>query len=128
MDWHELPSSARGVVLGVGLALFIGWLTQAAGPALVVLYSCTALGLLVDGVRLWFVWTRVCAWCATRISPFTRNRFFTPEIKPGFWFCSLRCYTEWHRRFHVERKMLNVQFEGNPFENVPSEPGAVRQT
>lgn len=128
MDWHELPFSVRAGILGLGVGMLLGWLTQSGLVCAIATWLCFLLGLAADGIRLWFVWTRVCAWCATRISPWTRNRFFTPEIKPGFWFCSLRCYTEWHRRFHVERKMLNVQFEGNPFENAPSEPGAVRQT
>lgn len=120
MDWHELPSSVRGVVLGVGLALFIGWLTQAAGPALVALYVCTALGLLIDGVRLsWRLYwslTLECSWCRTRINRyFARNKLLTRELHgQEHWYCSPRCYTEWHRRHYQDRKQLNLLNEGNP--------------
>ena len=119
MDWRELPASARGVVLGVGLGLWVGWLTQAAGPALAVLCVCIALGLLVDGVRLswklYWTWTRECAWCSRRITPLTRNKLLTKELKSSEnWYCSPRCYTEWHRRHHQERKQINLLNEGNP--------------
>ncbi len=61
-----------------------------------------------------------CPWCGKHVTPYMFNKIFINEIRRGgYWFCSLRCYTEWHRRFYVKRNMLNVQFEGNPFENIP---------
>jgi hypothetical protein len=61
-----------------------------------------------------------CAWCGKHITPFMFNKMYTTEItKKPFWFCSLRCYTEWNRRFYVKRNMLDLQFEGNPLENMP---------
>lgn len=60
-----------------------------------------------------------CAWCNKHVTRFMFNSIYVKDIrKCGYWFCSLRCYTEWHRRFFVKRSMLNVQLEGNPFENV----------
>lgn len=128
MDWRELPASARGVVLGVGLALFIGWLTRTAGPALVVLYVCTTLGLLVDGVRiswrLYWTWTRECAWDGKRISPFTRNKLVSRELLgQEHWYCSPRCYTEWHRRHYQDRKQFNLLNEGNPLVSISKGAG-----
>ena len=62
----------------------------------------------------------MCPWCGKHITPFMFNKIFIREIRrKGFWFCSLRCYTEWHRRFYVKRSMLDLQFEGNPLENLP---------
>jgi len=61
-----------------------------------------------------------CPWCGKHLTPFMFNKIFIKGIRAaGFWFCSLRCYTEWHRRFHTKRSMFDVQFEGNPFENMP---------
>ena len=63
-----------------------------------------------------------CAWCNRHITWFQFNRIHTKEIrKGGYWFCSLRCYTEWHRRFYIKRNMLNLQLEGNLLENLPVE-------
>lgn len=61
-----------------------------------------------------------CAWCGKHVTPLMFNSIHIKEIRrKGFWFCSLHCYTEWHRRFYVKRNMLNVQFEGNLLENLP---------
>ena len=61
-----------------------------------------------------------CAWCSRHLTPVMFNKMFIKDIRnKGYWFCSLRCYTEWHRRFYVKRRMFNVQFEGNPLENMP---------
>jgi len=63
-----------------------------------------------------------CPWCNKHVTPFMFNKTFVKEIRrSGYWFCSLRCYTEWHRRFYVKRNMLDLQFEGNPLENLPVE-------
>jgi len=63
-----------------------------------------------------------CPWCGQHITPFMFNKLFVKEIRrEGYWFCSLRCYTEWHRRFYIKRNMLNLQLEGNLLENLPVE-------
>lgn len=69
-----------------------------------------------------------CAWCGKHITPLMFNAIHIKEFrKVGYWFCSLRCYTEWHRRFYVKRQMLDLQLEGNPFENLPFEQGITQQ-
>lgn len=69
-----------------------------------------------------------CAWCNKHITPVMFNKVFTREIrKGGYWFCSLHCYTEWHRRFYVKRQMLDLQFEGNLLENLPFMQGINQQ-
>ncbi len=63
-----------------------------------------------------------CAWCNKHVTPFMFTKLYTDEIcKRRYWFCTLRCYTEWHRRFYVRRNMLNLQLEGNLLENLPVE-------
>ena len=69
-----------------------------------------------------------CAWCNKHITPLMFNAVHAREIrKGGYWFCSLRCYTEWHRRFYVKRQMLDLQLEGNLLENLPFEQGISQQ-
>ena len=63
-----------------------------------------------------------CPWCGKHITPFMFTKMAIKDKqlrRMGYWFCSLRCYTEWHRRFYTKRSMFDVQFEGNPLENMP---------
>ena len=115
MDWHKLPFSVRAGILGLGVGLLLGWLTQSGLVATIAIWVCFVLGLIADGVKLWFVWTRECAWCGKRVSPLTRNKLLTRELQGSEnWYCSPRCYTEWHRRHHQDRKQFNLLNEGNP--------------
>lgn len=115
MDWYELPATARGSVLGLCLGLFVGLLSGNPVPFILMIALCVAAGLIVDFVRLWFIWTRECAWCGKRISPLTRNKLLTRELQGSEnWYCSPRCYTEWHRRHYQDRKQINLLNEGNP--------------
>lgn len=115
MDWHELPFFARAGILGLGIGLFLGWLTQSAMVFTFAASLVFLLGLLADGIRIWFVWTRECAWCGKRISPFTRNKLLNRELEGSeHWYCSPRCLTEWHRRHFQDRKQFNLLSEGNP--------------
>ena len=71
---------------------------------------------------------KCCAWCNKHVTPLMFNKGVTREIrKGGYWFCSLHCYTEWHRRFYVKRNMLNLQVEGNLLENLPFMQGINQQ-
>ena len=118
MSWYELPAFVRCIVIGFGLALLFSWLgSVSAGIA--VLWLCTVVGAVVDGVRLswklYWIWTRECAWCSRRITPLTRNKLLSRELKGSEnWHCSPRCYTEWHRRHYTERKQFNLLNEGSP--------------
>ena len=122
MSWYELPSSVRGISLGVCCALWFGFLKQ-PGMGLIAFFGASTIGIVADAVkygwRLYWTWTRECAWCGKRITPLTRNKISSDEIKgQEHWYCSPRCYTEWHRRHYTDRKLFNVLNEGSPLVSV----------
>ena len=122
MSWYEIPSSTRGALIGFGA----GALLASVGKlelGVFALFAFSIIGLLGDAVRygwkLYSIWTRECAWCSRRITPLTRNRLLSRDIKGSeHWYCSPRCYTEWHRRHYTDRKLFNVLNEGSPLVSV----------
>ena len=120
MDWHELPFSARAGILGLGVGVFLGWLTQSGPIAVIATWLCFLIGLVADAARygwkLYWALTLECSWCRARINRFfTRNKLVSRELHgQEHWYCSPRCYTEWHRRHHQDRKQINLLNEGNP--------------
>jgi len=122
MSWYEIPSSARGAIIGFCVGLFLSSLNQ-PGLGVTAFVAFSLIGIVADAIRygwkFYLIWTRECAWCSRRITPFTRNRLLSRDIKGSkHWYCSPRCYTEWHRRHYTDRKLFNVLNEGSPLVSV----------
>lgn len=118
MSWWHLPSSIRATILGFLTGAFLASQGH-SGLGMLVFIAGSLFGVLADAVKygwkLYWTWTRECAWCGRRVSPLTRNKLFTNELRGSEnWYCSPRCYTEWHRRHYQDRRQFNLVNEGNP--------------
>lgn len=113
-----MPFCGYGFLIGFAIACVLSYSGDAKlGVTVTVIFFF--LGVIGDiaqiGWRVFWTWTQECAWCGKRVSPLTRNRVLSKELKDGkFWFCSPRCLTEWHRRHFTERKQINILGEGEP--------------
>jgi hypothetical protein len=123
MSWWQIPSSVRTVLLGFLIGAFLASQGHAGlGAAFFIGLSC--IGLIADGIRhgwrLYWNLTLECAWCRARINRFfARNKLVSRELHgQEHWYCSPRCYTEWHRRHYTERKQFNLLNEGGPLVQV----------
>ena len=122
MSWWQIPSSVRAITLAFLIGAFLASQGH-PGVGAAFFVGLSLVGILVDGARygwkLYWTWTRECAWCSKRISPLTRNKIGTRELRgTENWYCSPRCYTEWHRRHYTERKQFNLLNEGGPIVSI----------
>ena len=120
-----MPFCGIGFLIGFAFGCLLSYLGHPRiGAAMIPVFFFS--GLLGDfaqmGWRVYWRWTQECAWCGKRVSPLTRNRVLSNDLKHGkFWFCSPRCLTEWHRRHFSERKQFNFLTEGGPLIKFPKE-------
>ena len=123
MSWWQLPSSVRTALLGVLIGAFLASQGH-AGLGAAFFIGLSFIGLIADGIRygwkLWWYSTLECSWCFRRVTKwFTRNKLVSRELLgQEHWYCSPRCYTEWHRRHYQHRTQFNLLNEGGPLVTV----------
>ena len=121
-----MPFCGIGFLIGFAIACVFSYHGH-AGTGVTAMLICFFIGVIGDIAqmifRIFWRWTAECSYCSRRVSPLTRNRFLSTDLsKSGHWFCSPKCYLEFHRRFHTtERKQINILSEGEPLIKFPKE-------
>ena len=126
MNWYQIPSTIRCFILGFLICAFLSSQGHAE-IGIPFFFGLFILGIVVDvvmwGWRTFWAFTQTCGFCGIRVSPMTRARVLSDDLKHGkYWFCSPKCYMEFSRRFHAtERKQITVLNDGEPFIKFPTE-------
>lgn len=126
VSWYQIPSTIRCFILGFLICAFLASQGHAE-IGIPFFFGLAILGVLADAVkygwRLFWDFTQQCGYCGARVSPLSRARVLSDDLKyKKYWFCSPRCYLEFSRRFHAtERKQINILSEGEPLIKFPKE-------
>ena len=121
-----MPFCGYGFLIGFLIACIFSYHGH-AGTGVTAMLICFFIGVIVDIAqmvwRVYWRFTQTCGYCGQRVSPMTRARVLSDDLKHRkYWFCSPKCYMEFSRRFHVkDNKQVTILNDGEPFIKFPKE-------